>query len=775
MLTALGVATRKMDRKGVLRLSLVSGTLLLAALVACDLFNDSPMGPATALAIPEAQLPRSVPRGYYALSNLVSNPRRSTHKFYKDIVTILFSRSATGAQRKSAIDSIGATLVGGVKLGRYNSIYLVRIPADPTNNRVFDAAKRLRRFPGVRFAAPDFVTIRPLAYQRPNDGPGWQRASWKINPHDVYASPGADTNWAFEAIGAPLAWGCSTGRPTTKIGIIDMGIHRNSDLTPNILWAGDTMSPTSDTLFPHGTAVASLVAAVGNNDSGITGMMWQGSLELEDVSARDTVGGAVIPVDDSGEHLMNYSLFYQALTAIAMDTPRAINFSIYRPAGALDDSSALAADIETFDSMFSDALSEAGTGTPLLVFAAGNNGKVSGHSSAYWSEYPSIKNVFPSQTIIVAGAAIDSGELDSTSSSGPLVDVAAPGAAVGTWVGSFSPSGLARVWGTSVAAPLVTGLAGLLFSFDPSLTVSQVRQKIIDGADSSGIGAGSFHLISAYKSLKLAASQRIGAPLCGNRVWSSDGNIIVDREGYATDTIASGTFYNGFVTVFHGGNRIYLGDSMLVNRTGSWELVEVDDSSPSVSGSFWSALGISHDGDTAAWVGNVNPEPSPTVAVSMEDNSSEWTLQTFSGRMANPHYDDSYNAVGYSSPAQVVLVPIRAHDTSTAVTIKLVSITDGSTIYSGTLPVAHSVYSDFAEDGQSFLLSYDRTIYGTGCHLEYRRLSSPGTVVDSTDTGTGSCVGYAEGSFAAAPGVQRRPVLKKGKVLRSRLRELTRP
>jgi len=138
-------------RAGPLRWILSGLLVMVAVAVGCDLFDDSPVAPprnATEMVHP----PRGMPRGYYAASNLVRNRHRSTHSFYKDVIGIVFSQTASGRQRQAAIDSIQGEVIGGVPLGRSNTVYMVRIPPDQTNERVFAASAKVQRLPGVRLA-----------------------------------------------------------------------------------------------------------------------------------------------------------------------------------------------------------------------------------------------------------------------------------------------------------------------------------------------------------------------------------------------------------------------------------------------------------------------------------------------------------------------------------------------------------------------------------------------------------------------------------------------
>jgi len=108
--------------------------------------------------------------------------------------------------------------------------------------------------------------------------------------------------------------------------------------------------------------------------------------------------------------------------------------------------------------------------------------------------------------------------------------------------------------GTSFAAPLVTGLAGLMLQTDSMLTPAELKAKIIAGSVLGNIPIAAGHLVNAYESLKLTA-EKPGTNLCGNRVWSEDGAIRVQR-GPDTEQLISTGGPSGFLNVFHGGRRI---------------------------------------------------------------------------------------------------------------------------------------------------------------------------------------------------------------------------
>lgn len=113
--------------------------------------------------------------------------------------------------------------------------------------------------------------------------------------------------------------------------------------------------------------------------------------------------------------------------------------------------------------------------------------------------------------------------------------------------------------GSSVAVPLVSGIAGLLLATDSSLTAEQLRSFILEGARRSGRNVGGYPIPDAYEALKVAA-ERSGAPLCGNRVWARNAALFAQRgpldlAGESLFTEVAGTQIAA-IDVQHGGREI---------------------------------------------------------------------------------------------------------------------------------------------------------------------------------------------------------------------------
>lgn len=542
------------------------------------------------------QPPDSIPKWIFADTNIAAPNAAIGVSFMKRIVVVQFKSGTTEAQRQTAFSAIAGTVVGGMRAGTEEGQYYVKVN-DIAGGILLTAAQTLRARAEVRYA---FVNIAAAPqFRRPADGNGWAgSANWRVRVSGI--DPSLQT-WALTAINAPMAWGCWTGDNTARVAIVDVDFRSSQSQFADLNYMSRRTGAGPLFIAPHGASVAGLVAGRGNNGVGLTGVLWDGDVRLYDFSSTftsqttDWVGPAVFEIEHA-----------------ARDGAQVINLSQSMPVEDVvivgQGSAAQQASRDEFHAALKGAMqSMAYYGrTPLMIIAAGNS-----KHDAMWSGYPMVRDDFPNQVIVVGGTT-STGALwaDATrgSSVGSYVDVMAPGKDVYAY---GSDGIIAKQNGTSLSAPLVSGIAGLLFSFDSRLTTADVRQLILDGAVRGNRvliqGGKSTYIVDAYESLKLAA-ERVGAPLCGNRVWGQSGQVKVSRGALAPEAIitAGDTMWN--VNARHGGRTLSfearnLGSAYYkyIAASHSWAAMGTEPTEAS-SGATRSTALQSHDGDTTMTV-----------------------------------------------------------------------------------------------------------------------------------------------------------------------------
>ncbi|MEW6127787.1 MAG: S8 family peptidase [Acidobacteriota bacterium] len=349
-----------------------------------------------------------------------------------------------------------------------------------------EAIRQAESDPRVEYAEPNFI-LKP-SETVPNDLRF--NEMWGLFNQTV---SGAD-------ISATRAWDLTTGSNNVVVGITDTGVDiQHPDLAGNI-WTNVAEIPGNNldddnngfvddvngwnffdnnnrvfdsvTFDAHGTAVAGVIGAVGNNGAGITGVSWNVKLmPLKFISngSGDTAGAV---------KAINYAIAQKNKGV----NVRAINAS-WGPTGASCN--------DSFSKSLKKAINKAGNAGIVFVSSAGNGdcgANRNGDDLDAAPEYPASWGGSLPNALSVAAVDITDTFPTFSNFGHESVSVAAPGVAVLTTV----PRGFAGLpealaysaqSGTSFSAPHVTGIVALLATREPSLTPEQIKQRIITTAE----------------------------------------------------------------------------------------------------------------------------------------------------------------------------------------------------------------------------------------------------------------------------------------------------
>jgi subtilisin family serine protease len=347
-------------------------------------------------------------------------------------------------------------------------------------------------------------------------------------------------NSALEYIMIPSAWTTTIGSKDIDVAVIDYGFDlEHEDLIDNITISGDGVSEAGS---EHGTAVAGIIGAKGNNAVGISGGMWDLSLQ---------VYGARIPLTESSS--LTCQLLSRAEAAID-NGARIINLS----AGIDVGSEWLSWMIDSNNFLWRHfLLDKEKSKNVLFVFASGNKIERDDRLSSPSSLATEYGNVISVTSINFDGDK----PLNSLYGSGGNVSVAAPGAVYTTAPGNRYD------WfdGTSAATPLVSGLAGLIWSAYPELPPQKVKEAIIEGSKIGGkmVPGENFYVINAYRSLEwLRQLPRPNHALSVHRTGL--GEIISSPGGINCGNDCSGTYEEGTVV------------SLVITAAPGWTVTDLD-------------------------------------------------------------------------------------------------------------------------------------------------------------------------------------------------------
>lgn len=337
----------------------------------------------------------------------------------------------------------------------YEMRNLILVSFDEDNPFIDKIVKNLLKNNKIRYAEPNYIVYTMTV---PND--------------TLYPS-----QYGLKHVEAPSAWDITTGGDIV-VSIVDTGGYWNhKDLIDN-LWVnkledingnglydeedlngkdddnngyiddviGYNFAANSPDVFKgagnaHGTHTSGIVGATGNNDIGVSGVMWKVKL-----MRAPFIGG---------------------MSGSTYDAIKAIDYSVKNKAKVINASWGG----HGYSEALYESIADAGKAGIIFVAAAGN--------SAYnIDRFPLYPAAYDLPNIITVAATNELGRKAVFSNFGKIsVDVAAPGV---NYVSTIPYNAYSPLTGTSMAAPVVSGGVGLLLSQNPNLSIETIKRILIE-------------------------------------------------------------------------------------------------------------------------------------------------------------------------------------------------------------------------------------------------------------------------------------------------------
>jgi subtilisin-like proprotein convertase family protein len=420
----------------------------------------------------------------------------------KDSWVVTFSevQGSLGATQKTSqlLNSLGveASSIKAIGRGAFASF---KTSANFTEE---DVARALRDVPGVIQIEPNLIYHSTRLPNDPQFGGQWghQNSGQEVPPGSgAFGTLGAD-------VSAPAAWDITIGSGDVIVADIDTGLDwSHPDLFANV-WvnpgeiAGNGLDDDGNGYVDdvrgfdfadgdndvadaegHGTATAGVIAAVGDNGIGVTGVAWTSKvLGLKIFRSADT-GAAleyIIAAHDYATDMID-----RGFNIVASNN----SYGIVLPA-FFDEA-------QTAEELAIRRFTDTGA---TFVASAGNDAL---NNDETFQSYPAS---YPNPEIISVAATDNRDQLAVFSSYGLRnVDLAAPGVDVLT---TIPGGGYDYISGTSFSSPYVAGAVALLKAFKPNASQEEIKRALILGCDPI---ASLQNLVVSGGRLNLAESLRI--------------------------------------------------------------------------------------------------------------------------------------------------------------------------------------------------------------------------------------------------------------------------
>ena len=344
----------------------------------------------------------------------------------------------------------------------FENQYLVKFDKLNTFD-LFDLIKNLQKNNQVEFIEPNFTRLL-----KPHTNDPFFSQQWAINNNGILWSSDADMD-------VDDAWVHSTGSGV-KVAIIDEGVDlTHPDLINNLLPGFDATgnnsngAPNINNNDAHGTACAGIVAAVANNNIGISGIAYNAKIIPVRISYS---------INSSGVWVQNDSWVSSGII-----------WAVQNGADILSNSWGGGSPSTAITNAINYAVNSGRSGKGCTVlFSTGNfNTNVA---------YPA---TLPNVIAVGASSPCDQRKTPSScdgetwwgSNFGSALDVVAPGVKIyatditgsnGYNVGDYN----SQFNGTSSACPNAAGVAALALSINPNFSQNQIREILEKSAEKVG-------------------------------------------------------------------------------------------------------------------------------------------------------------------------------------------------------------------------------------------------------------------------------------------------
>jgi hypothetical protein len=339
-------------------------------------------------------------------SNTTEEPQTANSDWMSGQVVVHFNPSIPVNEQIARLTTQGLEITSSIiELG----VLIVTVPAGLEQETV----SAISLLDGIQYAEPVY-----------------KASALDVTPND----PGFENQGDMTAINAPGGWAYFTGSSNVIIAIIDTGVNSSQpDLAGKVLpgynYVVDNNNSEDDN--GHGTHVAGIAAAIGNNSTGIAGMDWSAKilpikvLNSFGMGSALSVSQGIIYAVDHGAKIINLSLGFTTNPTLVAN---AVEYAYQH-------------------------------GVTVVASTGNTNGAVT---------YPA---ALPH--VIAVGAVDNEGNRWSLSNYGPEIDLVAPGVDIY----STNRSGYGTRTGTSMAAAHVSGLAALLEGMYP-LSPDQIKASM---------------------------------------------------------------------------------------------------------------------------------------------------------------------------------------------------------------------------------------------------------------------------------------------------------